>query len=221
MMGPLVSLYGLTGEQQPRLGAGLPYTVPRGTYRCSDGRWIAVSTSSDSVAARVMTVLGVGDDTRFDTFEGRTRASPRTRGDHDVVVFAAHADRGPRRVHRRRGRHRPGPRHGRHRRRSALRRTGVDRCWSTAPPCRASSRDCRRRRANCDGQAAPSTPTATRSAAPAGPDPHRHTTPPRPTRNFAESGRSATDSAGFFGGWWAGQVGRPMGQVTPVPPTPQ
>ena len=72
MMGPLVSLYGLTGEQQPRLGAGLPYTVPRGTYRCSDGRWIAVSTSSDSVAARVMGVLGVGDDSRFDTFEGRT-----------------------------------------------------------------------------------------------------------------------------------------------------
>ena len=42
-----------TGEQQPRLGAGLPYTVPRGTYRCADGRWIAVSTSSDTVAARV------------------------------------------------------------------------------------------------------------------------------------------------------------------------
>jgi crotonobetainyl-CoA:carnitine CoA-transferase CaiB-like acyl-CoA transferase len=72
LMGPLVSLYGLTGQQQPRLGAGLPYTVPRGTYRCSDGRWIAVSTSSDSVAARVMTVLGVGEDSRFDTFEGRT-----------------------------------------------------------------------------------------------------------------------------------------------------
>ena len=34
LMGPLVSLYGVTGEQQPRLGAGLPYTVPRGTYRC-------------------------------------------------------------------------------------------------------------------------------------------------------------------------------------------
>jgi crotonobetainyl-CoA:carnitine CoA-transferase CaiB-like acyl-CoA transferase len=72
LMGPLVSLYGLTGQQQPRLGAGLPYTVPRGTYRCSDRRWIAVSTSSDSVAARVMTVLGVGEDSRFDTFEGRT-----------------------------------------------------------------------------------------------------------------------------------------------------
>jgi crotonobetainyl-CoA:carnitine CoA-transferase CaiB-like acyl-CoA transferase len=72
MMGPLASLYAVTGEQQPRLGAGLPYTVPRGTYRCADGRWVAVSTSSDTVAARVMEVLGVGDDPRFETFAGRT-----------------------------------------------------------------------------------------------------------------------------------------------------
>ena len=71
VMGPLVSLYALTGEQQGRLGGGLPYTVPRGTYRCSDGRWVAVSTSSDSVAARVMKLLGVGDDERFATFAGR------------------------------------------------------------------------------------------------------------------------------------------------------
>jgi crotonobetainyl-CoA:carnitine CoA-transferase CaiB-like acyl-CoA transferase len=72
MMGPLASLFAVTGEQQPRLGAGLPYTVPRGTYRCRDGRWVAVSTSSDSVAARVMALLGVDDDPRFATFEGRT-----------------------------------------------------------------------------------------------------------------------------------------------------
>ena len=72
MMGPLASLFAVTGEQQPRLGAGLPYTVPRGKYRCRDGRWVAVSTSSDSVAARVMALLGVDDDPRFATFEGRT-----------------------------------------------------------------------------------------------------------------------------------------------------
>ena len=72
MMGPLVSLFGVTGEQQPRLGAGLPYTVPRGTYRCSDDLWVAASTSSDSIAARVMHVLGVGDDPRFVDFAGRT-----------------------------------------------------------------------------------------------------------------------------------------------------
>ena len=71
LMGPLTSLYGVTGEQQPRLGAGLPYTVPRGTYRCSDGAWVAVSTSSDSVAHRVMELLGVGADERFSSFEGR------------------------------------------------------------------------------------------------------------------------------------------------------
>ncbi len=71
LMGPLVSLYGVTGEQQPRLGAGLPYTVPRGTYRCADGVWVAVSTSSDSVAARVLDVLGVAGDERFATFTDR------------------------------------------------------------------------------------------------------------------------------------------------------
>ena len=73
LMGPLASLQALTGEQQPRLGSGLPYTVPRGTYQCADGGWVAISTSSDSVAARVMELLGVGDDDRFITFEGRTQ----------------------------------------------------------------------------------------------------------------------------------------------------
>ena len=72
IMGPVISLYKLSGELQPRLGSGLPYSVPRGVYQCNDGKWVGVSASSDSVAARVMTVLGVGDDTRFATFTGRT-----------------------------------------------------------------------------------------------------------------------------------------------------
>lgn len=71
LMGPLVSAYALLGYEQPRLGAGIPYTVPRGTYRCADGRWVAISTSADSVARRVMALVGVGDDPRFATFEGR------------------------------------------------------------------------------------------------------------------------------------------------------
>lgn len=71
LMGPLVSLYAVTGEQQPRLGAGLPYSVPRGSYRCADGRWVVVSTSSEGVARRVMEVLGLGDDERFATQAGR------------------------------------------------------------------------------------------------------------------------------------------------------
>ncbi len=71
LMGPLISLFELTGQMQERLGAGLPYSVPRGTYCCSDGRWVGVSTSSDSVAARVLSLLGVGDDPRFTTFATR------------------------------------------------------------------------------------------------------------------------------------------------------
>ncbi len=71
LMGPLVSLYALTGEQQERHGSGIPYTVPRGTYRCRDGRWVAISTSAERVAARVLALLGVADDPRFATFVDR------------------------------------------------------------------------------------------------------------------------------------------------------
>lgn len=71
LMGPLITRYQLTGEQQQRLGSGLPYSVPRGTYQCSDGKWIGLSASSDSVAARVLNVLGVADDDRFATFGSR------------------------------------------------------------------------------------------------------------------------------------------------------
>jgi crotonobetainyl-CoA:carnitine CoA-transferase CaiB-like acyl-CoA transferase len=107
LMGPLASAYALRGEQQPRLGSGLPYTVPRGTYRCRDGRWIAVSTSSDSVATRVMELLGLGEDERFRTFTGRTAHREeieermtawcaRRTGDEVLEAFsAAHAAAGP------------------------------------------------------------------------------------------------------------------------------
>ena len=71
MMGPVISLFKLSGELQPRLGSGLPYTVPRGVYQCSDTKWVGVSASSDTVAARVMKILGVETDDRFTTFAGR------------------------------------------------------------------------------------------------------------------------------------------------------
>jgi len=71
LMGPLISAHALQGYEQPRLGSGIPYTVPRGTYRTKDDRWVAVSTSAESVARRVMQLIGVGDDPRFATFAGR------------------------------------------------------------------------------------------------------------------------------------------------------
>lgn len=70
-MAPFVAHTGLTGEVPERLGGGIFSTVPRNTYRTADDRWIAVSTSSDSVAARVMELIGYGDDPRMADFAGR------------------------------------------------------------------------------------------------------------------------------------------------------
>jgi len=71
LMGPLPTAYAATGYLQPRLGSGIPYTVPRGTWRCADGRWVAVSTSHESVARRVLDLVGLGDDPELATFAGR------------------------------------------------------------------------------------------------------------------------------------------------------
>ena len=73
IMGPLPSLWMRAGELQPRLGSGLPYSIPRGTYETADGRWVAVSTSADSVAARVMTLIGLADDPRVATVADRMK----------------------------------------------------------------------------------------------------------------------------------------------------
>lgn len=86
-MGPLVAAYGLTGYQQPRLGSGIPYSVPRGTWQCSDGQWVAVSTSAESVAQRVMRLLGLGHREDLKSFAGRITA--RDEIDAHMAAFCA------------------------------------------------------------------------------------------------------------------------------------
>jgi crotonobetainyl-CoA:carnitine CoA-transferase CaiB-like acyl-CoA transferase len=71
LMGPLVSAFAVLGYEQPRLGSGIPYTVPRNTYRCAAGRWVAISTSAESVAQRLLALVGVEADPRFVDFESR------------------------------------------------------------------------------------------------------------------------------------------------------
>jgi len=84
LMGPLISAWGLLGYRQPRLGSGIPYSVPRGVWQTADGRWVALSTSSESVATRVMALLGVADDPRFTTNAARVE----NRAAMDEVVGA-------------------------------------------------------------------------------------------------------------------------------------
>jgi len=71
IMGPLVPLFGMLGQTQERLGAGISYTVPRNTYQTSDGKWVAVSSSAESVAQRVLELIGLGGDEELAGFDGR------------------------------------------------------------------------------------------------------------------------------------------------------
>jgi crotonobetainyl-CoA:carnitine CoA-transferase CaiB-like acyl-CoA transferase len=71
ILGPLISVWSVRGELQERMGSSLPFTVPRGVFQCGDGEWIAVSASSDSVALRVVKLLGFEGDERFSTFQNR------------------------------------------------------------------------------------------------------------------------------------------------------
>lgn len=58
MLGGGITAYQQTGYVQPRLGNRSSNNAPRNVYRTADGRWVAVSTSSQSIAERVMTLVG-------------------------------------------------------------------------------------------------------------------------------------------------------------------
>jgi crotonobetainyl-CoA:carnitine CoA-transferase CaiB-like acyl-CoA transferase len=87
LMGPLPAAYEHLGYEQPRLGSGLPYSIPRGTYRCSDGAWVAISTTAETVAQRVLALLGVDADQRFVT--ARSRVEHRAELDSLMVDWMA------------------------------------------------------------------------------------------------------------------------------------
>ena len=58
VLGPQVIAYDQLGELQPRHGNRSSNNAPRNTYECADGRWVAVSTSAQSIAERVMRLVG-------------------------------------------------------------------------------------------------------------------------------------------------------------------
>jgi len=58
ILGPAPSVYDQLGVVAGRHGNRSPNNAPRNTYRTSDGKWVAVSASATSVAARVMTLVG-------------------------------------------------------------------------------------------------------------------------------------------------------------------
>jgi crotonobetainyl-CoA:carnitine CoA-transferase CaiB-like acyl-CoA transferase len=60
-MGAQVTTYDQTGEIPARMGNRSPNNAPRGVYRTADGKWVALSTSAQSIAERVMRLVGRED----------------------------------------------------------------------------------------------------------------------------------------------------------------
>ncbi|MFF6786089.1 CoA transferase [Streptomyces sp. NPDC012510] len=58
VLGPQPLWYDQLGHVQPRTGNRSANNAPRNTYRTADGSWVAVSTSAQSVAERVMRLVG-------------------------------------------------------------------------------------------------------------------------------------------------------------------
>jgi crotonobetainyl-CoA:carnitine CoA-transferase CaiB-like acyl-CoA transferase len=61
LLGPQVSAWDQLGVLQPRSGNRSRHNAPRNVYATSDGHWVAVSSSADSVAARVLRLVGRAD----------------------------------------------------------------------------------------------------------------------------------------------------------------
>ena len=57
-VGPSPSIYQLTGVVESRHGNRSTNNAPRNTYQTSDGYWVAVSTSAQRIAERVMELVG-------------------------------------------------------------------------------------------------------------------------------------------------------------------
>ncbi len=74
ILGPHPLWYDQLGYVQPRTGNRSRNNAPRNTYRTADGAWVAVSTSAQSVAERVMRLVGrpeLIDEPWFTTGSGR------------------------------------------------------------------------------------------------------------------------------------------------------
>jgi len=58
LLGPQIIAYDQLGVLQERTGNRSSNNAPRNTYRTKDGSWVAISTSAQSIAERVMRLVG-------------------------------------------------------------------------------------------------------------------------------------------------------------------
>jgi len=92
VLGPQAANYRLTGKVKPRTGSRSTNSGPRNAYRTSDGRYVALSASTQKMSERVMAAIGrsdLVDDPRFRTNADRVKNAEAL----DAVIGAFVAQR--------------------------------------------------------------------------------------------------------------------------------
>lgn len=76
ILGPEALIHRLTGKTRERLGSASDSSSPRNVYATSDGRWVAISASTQSMTERLFRVIGREDlirDPRYRTNAERVK----------------------------------------------------------------------------------------------------------------------------------------------------
>ena len=92
LLGPQLTAYDLLGHLQDRTGSRSTHNAPRNVYRTADARYVAVSSSATSIAARIMRLVGrpdLVDEDWFATGHGRVAHA----GEIDAAVAGWIAER--------------------------------------------------------------------------------------------------------------------------------
>ncbi|HEX3063533.1 MAG TPA: CoA transferase, partial [Usitatibacter sp.] len=79
VLGPQAANYRLTGKVKPRSGSRSTNSGPRNAYRTSDGKFVALSASTQKMSERVMASIGrpeLIEDPRFRTNADRVKNAP-------------------------------------------------------------------------------------------------------------------------------------------------
>jgi crotonobetainyl-CoA:carnitine CoA-transferase CaiB-like acyl-CoA transferase len=84
LLGGQITAYDQLGQTQPRTGNRSVNNAPRNVYRTAENDWVAVSSSSQSIAERVMRLVGRADLTEQPWF-----ASGHSRAEHAVEIDGA------------------------------------------------------------------------------------------------------------------------------------
>ncbi|MFJ4188886.1 CaiB/BaiF CoA transferase family protein [Kitasatospora sp. NPDC089509] len=93
VLGPQLTVFQQLGLVQERVGNRSVNNAPRNTYRCRDGRWVAVSTSAQNIAERVLHLVGRPDLAARPWFaDGHGRAAHVEELDAAVGAWIAERD---------------------------------------------------------------------------------------------------------------------------------